>query len=358
MFPAPATTAQYACVFDSNGELLSAVADMAVLERIPASILANDDGHRQQSLPQQQRRLLICDGNLHPDTCMRKIGSQLPSKRSPQIWFDPVSVPKSERYFALPTAHNSAGGNPNTPNCELIAPNFDELQALVRGLAATRALPRASKRGASKVEEKGNSNAKEMLDSYGRTVFDFVLLEQERRKRPAPAVVLTCGDLGCLVTSGATSSNEGTSGTFSELDTAQFRPFASFGATDRVRSFTDRYEVSRHMIKRGRILPDSVENKQSYTGRQEIVVWHVRRRQPLAKIVNCTGAGDTLLGATAFAYAYKNYSLLDAVMVSGEETLYVRGLYNSNTVSFFFLTRKTSFNFVRRKVKLPLYVNH
>jgi hypothetical protein len=364
VFP-ESTTAQYACVFDSKGELLSAVADMTVLEKIPAELVnSNSSGSPSSNrFDSIDRSILICDGNLHPENCMKKLvaftnteftntdssgtagttaANAGGSSISSPIWFDPVSVPKAIRYFALPPAMT-----------ELIAPNHDELEALIQGLQEMDGKMDGkgnAKGNATKESQANSSDKKQVVRFYAERVRQFLRLERNRRGRSGPAVVLTCGDRGCLITSGRLGVSENESKTsmraatdsaatdsassasrfssrFSRLDSGEYKPFVNMSQKSKqnlsvAKRFTNTYKMERIVLGQGTnphlayfSLQDQKKKKLGQGTAESLVLWHVQRKSPLEKIVNCTGAGDTLLGATACAFVYREFGLLEAVVV-------------------------------------------
>lgn len=103
-------TATYTALLDGKGELVGAVADMAILDAISAeSVSRRCDDLAGTSL-------VLCEANLSPAT----LEAALQSCRRQQkpAWFDPVSVAKAPRGCL-------------SPRWDLAAPNCDELLAML-----------------------------------------------------------------------------------------------------------------------------------------------------------------------------------------------------------------------------------
>ncbi|CAJ1452574.1 unnamed protein product [Effrenium voratum] len=103
-----ARTATYTALLDGAGELVGAVADMGILDAIPAEAVA-------QSCENSQSKLVLCEANLSPAAL--KAALQSCRRRQVPAWFDPVSVAKAPR---------GACGI-----WQLAAPNWDELLAML-----------------------------------------------------------------------------------------------------------------------------------------------------------------------------------------------------------------------------------
>ncbi|CAE6960201.1 psuK [Symbiodinium sp. KB8] len=103
-------TATYTALLDGKGELVGAVADMAILDAISAeSVSRRCDDLAGTSL-------VLCEANLSPAT----LEAALQSCRRQQkpAWYDPVSVAKAPRGCL-------------SPRWDLAAPNCDELLAML-----------------------------------------------------------------------------------------------------------------------------------------------------------------------------------------------------------------------------------
>ena len=110
---------------------------------------------------------------------MTKLDAGIPSNsHASPIWFDPVSVPKAVRYFALPPTMT-----------ELIAPNHDELEALIQEMAGAGGQTSSK---ASHSNANNSSDSKELVQFYAERVWagdqNHIMEEKEDEKgnlRPA-----------------------------------------------------------------------------------------------------------------------------------------------------------------------------
>lgn len=104
-------TATYTALLDGTGELVGAIADMAVFDELCSS---NVD----LVVPAFNRSgLVICDANL-PTATLERLAKEGAENKVP-VWFEPVSVAKAVK-----------GARPPHP-WHLISPNWDELLAVL-----------------------------------------------------------------------------------------------------------------------------------------------------------------------------------------------------------------------------------
>jgi pseudouridine-5'-phosphate glycosidase/pseudouridine kinase len=122
--PAPARTAQYVAVNNANKDLALAMADMSILESIPADLTASLSA-RLFADPATKPRVFVADANWSADA-LRTWLSTASSAGSTTI-FEPVSTAKSLRIF--PSDISSPSTHP-TPLAHIITPNNHELTAL------------------------------------------------------------------------------------------------------------------------------------------------------------------------------------------------------------------------------------
>jgi sugar/nucleoside kinase (ribokinase family) len=233
------SSGQYSCMLDAGGELVSAVADMDIFEKI--EIPRNLDG----------TQVAIVDANIAAVELDRSCASL--ENYGGEIWFEPVSTVKAVKYWRL-------------PRCDLITPNFDELQAILTSRSHLQ------KFSASIATAKGFSQdvAVEMMEAFA------AIPGNENT-----TIVLTCGVDGCLVKFGE-GRNEAVSST--TLDS----------------KFRDRY-----------ILTSLNSNLSWLQPKPDTLLTS-------SQIVNVTGAGDSLTGAMAWATVYGGYSIVDSVIVGME----------------------------------------
>jgi len=104
-------TATYTALLDGTGELVGAIADMAVFDEISDTCV-------ESAAPAFDRSgLVICDANL-PTATLERLARLGAEARVP-VWFEPVSVAKAVK-----------GARPPHP-WHLISPNWDELLAVL-----------------------------------------------------------------------------------------------------------------------------------------------------------------------------------------------------------------------------------
>lgn len=122
--PAPARTAQYVAVNNTNKDLALAMADMSILESIPTE-LTTSLTNRLFANPATKPQVFVADANWSTDA-LRTWLSTASSAGSTTI-FEPVSTAKSLRIF--PVDSSSPSTHP-TPLAHIITPNNHELTAL------------------------------------------------------------------------------------------------------------------------------------------------------------------------------------------------------------------------------------
>jgi pseudouridine-5'-phosphate glycosidase/pseudouridine kinase len=122
--PAPARTAQYVAVNNANKDLALAMADMSILESIPAELTTSLSA-RLFADPATKPQVFVADANWSADA-LRTWLSAASSAGSTTI-FEPVSTAKSLRIF--PADSSSPSTHP-TPLAHIVTPNNHELTAL------------------------------------------------------------------------------------------------------------------------------------------------------------------------------------------------------------------------------------
>ena len=113
-------TATYTALLDGSGELVGAVADMAVFDEVDPAII------ERAAASFRGAGLVVCDGNLQSAT-LEQVLKQSAALSAP-AWFEPVSVAKAER------------GRCSLP-WHLVSPNYDELMALLGRASEAVPLP-------------------------------------------------------------------------------------------------------------------------------------------------------------------------------------------------------------------------
>jgi pseudouridine-5'-phosphate glycosidase/pseudouridine kinase len=227
-------TAVYAASLDDRRELVTAVADMGVMNALDAGIM------QRFADPIAAARIVVVDGNLE-DEPLRALcaicdrggirdshGEARMTCTGPALWFEPTSVPKAARAVGA--------GLLACESLAYLSPNVEELRAMVDACGD----PEGEGGGAGGVcGEAGAETEKEIETMAARLLARMTFSESGEAKH----VVVTRGDAGCLVVSGE-SLPAGLRVSVRKLDA-----------------------------------------------------------EPIADIVNCTGAGDTLVGAAAWALA-------------------------------------------------------
>ncbi|KAF1963533.1 hypothetical protein CC80DRAFT_433185 [Byssothecium circinans] len=115
--PQPARTAQYVAINNTNKDLTLAMADMKILESIPASTITSMFSKISSSPP----KLLVLDANWDNATLHRYLDLGRASPTTTTI-FEPVSTAKALRIFPSKPSDN--------PLVDIITPNELELKAL------------------------------------------------------------------------------------------------------------------------------------------------------------------------------------------------------------------------------------
>ncbi|CEM31943.1 unnamed protein product [Vitrella brassicaformis CCMP3155] len=233
-------SATYTALLDGGGELVGAVADMAIVERMAPHMLPWD--------LILSSTLVICDGNLAQGTitsiCQRCAEASPPIP----VWFEPVSIPKCVR------------GLPCLPHFHLIKPNHDELAAIVTNMGQ-----RQPQQGTE------TDMAERMLR---RT--------EAAGSRPERHVLVSCGARGAVL---ATSTAR-----------TPLRP-----GSCRQRGLTwraDLPDAAGSGMRDG--LGVRIQSWGSSDGR--VVFWSYGVDAIDNGVVNVTGAGDSLLALTAYGH--------------------------------------------------------
>eukprot|EP00446_Apocalathium_sp_SHHI-4_P027845 CAMPEP_0177233688 /NCGR_PEP_ID=MMETSP0367-20130122/43999_1 /TAXON_ID=447022 ORGANISM="Scrippsiella hangoei-like, Strain SHHI-4" /NCGR_SAMPLE_ID=MMETSP0367 /ASSEMBLY_ACC=CAM_ASM_000362 /LENGTH=396 /DNA_ID=CAMNT_0018684437 /DNA_START=54 /DNA_END=1244 /DNA_ORIENTATION=- len=277
-------TATFTALLDGGGDLVGAVADMAVFDRVsPASI---DRAVASGAL--RGKALVVCDANLSAATLERVLSSG--SDAGVPTWFEPVSVAKAPRGRIL------HGGQP----WQLISPNWDELQAM---LGSDLPKPFASEAAEGRLP-----------DAVLRAV------DEALTARLAEHMLLTMGPRGVLLASASAMPPGSTS--------SGSAPIGLLGSGTRRRLALDASELLRGAPgapPAGVVPPLEVEVESlSVTGGRRL--WY-RLLRPLASVRDTTGAGDALLAGTARAFAH-GWPLEEAVLLGllcAHLTLFVDG---------------------------------
>eukprot|EP00933_Yihiella_yeosuensis_P010978 TRINITY_DN11790_c0_g1_i1.p1 TRINITY_DN11790_c0_g1~~TRINITY_DN11790_c0_g1_i1.p1 ORF type:complete len:397 (+),score=85.56 TRINITY_DN11790_c0_g1_i1:79-1269(+) len=255
-------SASYTALLDGGGELVGAVADMAIFDKIGPDVIT---GGVQPYFAKgsQNVRLLICDANLGTPALEAALRSAVAA--GVPAWFEPVSIAKSVR-GRLPIPWY------------LATPNWEELQALLGHEAKPLPKPLAP--------DQLHPEIYQMLD------------EALCASAPlAQNLFLSLGPLGCVLASKpeADSSAKNPSGFRLEIDVAGLVA-ASSPAT-----------VSSALP------PLAVEMKVINSGSASSCLLWYRLLKPLEKVRDVTGAGDALLAGTASAFA-AGWQLDEAVL--------------------------------------------
>ncbi|CAD7957478.1 unnamed protein product [Amoebophrya sp. A120] len=291
-------TAQYVAVMDDAGDLVSAIADMDILQNIripplvvpaaPASATTSsshppegvDHDHTPTSIVETRppQSLFIVDGNVSVATLhefaarLQEVDPATLRERCSQIWFEPVSTVKSLRFYDLMACLKQKQMN-DICRCSLITPNYDELRALVAEGQKRRAKQWQKATDHNTTEGTGT---KETDSERVRLLHAFASLCKELFGSDAvpPTVVLTCGSDGCLVFSPDGSALTTSSCNLPRAATIQL--------------------LDKNIAK----LKLPVVSKE--------------------RIVNTTGAGDTLMGVLAYACVYEKLPLIHSVLMGME----------------------------------------
>eukprot|EP00445_Apocalathium_hangoei_P006488 CAMPEP_0203860812 /NCGR_PEP_ID=MMETSP0359-20131031/12645_1 /ASSEMBLY_ACC=CAM_ASM_000338 /TAXON_ID=268821 /ORGANISM="Scrippsiella Hangoei, Strain SHTV-5" /LENGTH=409 /DNA_ID=CAMNT_0050777945 /DNA_START=60 /DNA_END=1289 /DNA_ORIENTATION=- len=290
-------TATFTALLDGGGDLVGAVADMAVFDRVePASI---DRAVTSGAL--RGKALVVCDANLSAATLERVLSSG--SDAGVPTWFEPVSVAKAPRGRIL------HGGQP----WHLISPNWDELQAM---LGSDLPKPLASEAAEGRLP-----------DAVLRAVDEGRLpgavlraVDEALTARLAEHMLLTMGPRGVLLASASAMPPGSTS--------SGSAPIGLLGSGTRRRVALDVSELLRGAPgapPAGVVPPLEVEVESlSVTGGRRL--WY-RLLRPMASVRDTTGAGDALLAGTARAFAH-GWPLEEAVLLGllcAHLTLFVDG---------------------------------
>lgn len=112
LMPVEGRTATYQALLDGSGELVGAIADMAIFDQITAERV-----HAVKDEAFAHASLVVCDANVSSDALQAALECSEAAGRLP-AWFEPVSVAKSVRGRGLLPWH-------------LVSPNWDELLAML-----------------------------------------------------------------------------------------------------------------------------------------------------------------------------------------------------------------------------------
>lgn len=260
-------TATYTALLDGTGELVGAVADMAILDNIQPKVLQR----RCSSL--EGIKLVLCEANLSSEA----LKAALLAAGHKTVWFDPVSVAKAPR------------GAQSIP-WHLAAPNWDELLAMLNR-------PNRSLEWQDEVNEVTPSLPNLMMDAVADALvpgFGF-----------ADNLLLTLGPRGCVLAGRNPTDADQTSAPCIlqtlDLDIAGL-----------VELDTKPPKLSIQL---------SEQNHLGYRLR-----WY-RLLHPLEHVRDVTGAGDALLAGAAAAFV-AGWELVDSIflgLVCAHLTLFVDG---------------------------------
>lgn len=258
-------TATFTALLDGSGDLVGAVADMDVLDKIEPAVIDS------ASAAFADADLVVCDGNLSAEALQRVLMHC--AKASVPVWFEPVSLAKAPRGRCPQPWH-------------LVAPNWDEMLALLGH--PPKQLPETMKDGAG--------------------LPDFILktLDEVASSALADNVLLTMGSKGAVLATAA--PNASADGVVKGVYEIAMEPLLAGieGAPAGIPNLTVQVDV----------LP-------AVQGRR---LWY-RLLRPLESVVDTTGAGDALLAGTARAYA-GGRSLEQSVlagMLCAHLTIFVNG---------------------------------
>lgn len=232
-------TATFTALLDGSGELVGAIADMAVLDDISPEIIS------AASAEFADADLVVCDANL-PAEALEQIIVCCAAVSVP-VWFEPVSVGKALKGRCLEPWH-------------LITPNWDELLVLLDHSPA----PLPDSGDESRLPEIA-------LDVIGEITISSL----------ADHVLVTMGSRGAVLASASHSPTIGkkVKGIY-DLPMATLLAGIDGAPTD---------------------IPNLALLVEGLSG-EGGPLWY-RLLRPLEGLVDSTGAGDALVAGTAFAYA-------------------------------------------------------
>lgn len=241
--PVPgARTATYTALLDGGGELVGAIADMSVFDSL------GPDGIDSAKSELTKAGLVVCDGNLGGAALERLLhhcrGHSVPA------WFEPVSVAKAERGRCPKPWH-------------LVSPNWDELLALM------------------------GRPSHALASSIGDRLPDGVLpvLADALSSGLAEHVLLTMGPLGIVLAS---------------LDSAGISLPAS--REIHLAETLQNLKIDAPTIPSLGVRVERVDTSTVAPGRTWRCLWY-RLLRPLDHVRDVTGAGDSLVGGAARAFA-------------------------------------------------------
>ncbi|CAD7944948.1 unnamed protein product [Amoebophrya sp. A25] len=281
-------SARYVAVLDGKGELVSAIADMAVFEDIGKVLKQHQEGQAWSST--LSKKICIVDANVSEEAM-----SEIRAMANEELWFEPVSTVKALRFFALPA-------------CDLMTPNYDELAAILVYYARRRRGPQGASSSSS---SSAQALEQKVPPKYSREAavallraFATEIMMDSSKKYANMRVVLTCGADGCFVLgcgdqqNGAGKSSE----TASPLDKCIQNLWQHKYSLNEVPIMAMAGELNK-----------------------KVSILHIVSRNPVTSVVNCTGAGDTLIGGLAWAYAYGGLGLIDSVLLGMQAAVWTLG---------------------------------
>ncbi|CAK9097414.1 Pseudouridine kinase [Durusdinium trenchii] len=262
-----ARTATYTALLDGSGELVGAVADMAILDNIPPEVLVQ----RCSSL--EDVKLVLCEANLNAQALKAALETSR-GKQTVEVWFDPVSVAKASRGVA---------GVAKSP-WQLAAPNWDELLAML-GKSQRPLQWQNDELPADLVE----AAAEALVPGFGF----------------AEKLLLSLGSKGCVL--------------------ARQLPDAPDAQTSN--AIVRKVEIDvAGLVEQCSAHPNLVVQLEERRQNGCSLLWY-RLLRPLDHVQDVTGAGDALLAGTASAFV-AGWDLQDAIfvgLVAAHLTLFVAG---------------------------------
>ncbi|PSC67542.1 pseudouridine kinase isoform X1 [Micractinium conductrix] len=257
-----APTPSVSVVFDLGGEVAACVADMALLEGLPPVQLL---GGAHVAAALAACPILMLDGNL-PQATLEEACRQAAAAGVP-IWFEPVSVPKSERAVAL------------LPALAYISPNEKELAAMA---AAARRRQQQAQAGKQRGQGSGGGGG----GGGGRSCCGGCAGCCCTAGRPAAARQPAAGSAAAAAAGSATATGATAAAAGAE---AQLRSQLPDLATLLLAGV-------RHVVLT--LGADGAALCSLSPGRDAVLVLHL---PPLpARVVNCSGAGDCLVAGCLY----------------------------------------------------------
>ena len=257
-------TATYTALLDGSGELVGAVADMAILDDIQPEVLV------RACSSMEGITLVLCEANLNAEAL--KAALTTCHRNQTPVWFDPVSVAKAVR------------GVSSIP-WQLAAPNWDELLAMLGQPARPLQWPNEGLPA-----ELIRAVAEALVPGFGF----------------AEKLLVSLGAHGCVLAAQSPTDSTQSSKILRKVEIDVASLVEGGKALPALPSLIVQLEEQRE------------------TGCK---LWWYRLMRPLQHVQDVTGAGDALLAGTASAFV-AGWDLQDAIflgLVAAHLTLFVAG---------------------------------